>query len=335
MPTPQPEPADDRTSEPDPVTDLEREWGAMGMVRVGDGQSLAVWDNEVDGDAVIFVHGFPQNHRCWERVIAAIRPTGRPLRYVAYDLRGHGASSKSGEASLQRLFQDHQEIVAALKIERYHLVGHDWGGAVGLHVSRYCPEQLLSLVVLNTNYWETHVAGMWHMLVLNIPLGARVAFALAPDAMFDAFMKASLADPAEVNAAVLESYRAVFHDRSATDFWVRLYRSMAVELLRQALPARLGSLIRRSSTVMPCTSKQAFRTPTLIIWGARDTFNPLRIGKGIKAQLKSFGAPVEFIALDHARHFVAEDQPQEVARLVSAHIEACEAGYPLRPRDRN
>ena len=295
------------------------------MVQVSDGQSLAVWDNGVDGDAVIFVHGFPQNHRCWDGVIAAMRPAGRPLRYIAYDLRGHGASSRNGEASLQRFFHDHREIVAALKIERYHLVGHDWGGAVGLHVSRYCPEQLISLVVLNTNYWETHVPGMWHMLLLNVPIGARLAFALAPDVMFDAFVIRSLTNPAQVNAAVLESYRAAFHDRSATDFWIRLYRSMAGELLRQALPASLGSLIRRSPIAMPRTSKQAFRTPTLMIWGARDTFNPLRIGQGIESHLKSFGAPLVFKALDHARHFVPEDRPQDVARLVSAHIEACGA----------
>ena len=303
--------------------DLER--GAMRMVRVNDGQSLAVWDDCGDGDPVIFVHGFPQNHRCWDSVIAAMRLTGRPLRFIRYDLRGHGASSKSGEASLQRFFLDHQEVVAALKINRYHLVGHDWGAAIGLHVSRYCPEQLFGLSVLNTNYWETHIPGMWHLLLLNIPIGARIAFALAPDAMFNAFMKRSLADPAQVSAAVQESYRATFHDRAATDFWIRLYRSMAAELLRQVLPAGLRSRIGRSPIVMPRTSRQAFRTPTLIVWGARDTFNPLRIGKGIEARLKSFGAPVEFIALDHARHFVAEDQPQEVARLVGAHIEACGA----------
>ena len=307
------------------MTGPDLDLGSMRMVQVSDGQSLAVWDNGVDGDAVIFVHGFPQNHRCWDSVIGAMRHSGRPLRYIVYDLRGHGASSKNGEASLQRLFRDHQEIVEALKIERYHLVGHDWGAAVGLHASRYCPEKLLSLVVMNTNYWDTHILGMWHMLVLNIPIGARIAFAIAPDAIYDAFMTRSLACPARVNAAVLESYRAAFHDRTATDFWIRLYRSMAGELLRQVLPAGLRSLVRRSPTAMPRTSTQAFRTPTLIIWGACDTFNPLRIGKGIEAHLKSFGAAVEFTALDHARHFVAEDRPQEVARLVSAHIEACDA----------
>lgn len=294
------------------------------MVQVSDGQSLAVWDNGVDGDAVIFVHGFPENHRCWDEVIAAMRPTGQPLRLIAYDLRGHGASSKGGEASLQRFFRDHQEIVTALKIDRYHLVGHDWGGAVGLHVSRYCPESLLSLVVLNTNYWKTHILGMWHMLLLNVPVVARLAFEFAPDAMFNAFVKRSLAVPANMNVAVLESYRAAFHDRAVTDFWIRLYHSTAGALIRQALPARVGTLIKRSPTVMPRTSKQAFLTPTLIIWGARDTFNPLRIGKGLEAHLKSFGTPVQFVALDQAKHFVAEDQPLEVARLVSAHINACE-----------
>jgi pimeloyl-ACP methyl ester carboxylesterase len=293
------------------------------MVRVSDGQSMAVWDNGVDGEPVIFVHGFPENHRCWDNVIAAMRMVGRPLRFIAYDLRGHGASSKSGEASLQQFFVDHQEIVAALKIERYHLVGHDWGGAVGLHASRYCPERLLSLVVMNTNYWETHVPGMWHMLFLNIPIGARIAFALAPDAIFDAFITRSLTNPAQVNSAVMGSYRAAFHDRAATDFWIRLYRSMARELLRPVLPARFRPLIGRSPIAMPHTSKQAFRAPTLLIWGAEDTFNPLRIGKAIETHLRSFGTPVAFKALDGARHFVAEDRPQDVARLVSAHVERC------------
>ena len=298
------------------------EWGEARMVRASDGELLAVWDDGVDGEPVIFVHGFPQNHRCWDSVIAAMPRAGRPLRYIAYDLRGHGASSKRGEASLQRFFLDHQDILAALKIDRYHLVGHDWGGAVGLHAARYCPEQLLSLVVLNTNYWETHVPGMWHMLFLNIPVGASVAFALAPDAIFGAFIRRSLAEPREVDAAVMDTYRASFHDRAATNFWIRLYRSMATELLRQSLPAALHTLIPRSPISMPRTSKQAFQTRTLLIWGADDTFNPLCIGKGIETHLKSFGAPVEFVALDHARHFVAEDRPQDVARLVSAHVAA-------------
>ena len=292
------------------------------MIRVSDGQSLAVWDDGADGEPVIFVHGFPQNHLCWDGVIDAMRGEGRPLRYIAYDLRGHGESSKSGEASLQRFFLDHRDIVAALGIDRYHLVGHDWGGAVGLHASRYCPEQLLSLVVMNTNYWETDVPGMWHMILLNIPIGAKLAFALAPDGMFNLFVRRSLAAPYEVNAGAMESYRAAFHDRATTDYWIRLYHSMARELLRPLLPARLRSLLGRSPSAMPRTSKQAFQTPTLLIWGARDTFNPLHIGKGIEAHLKSFDAPVQFESLDYARHFVPEDGPQDVARLVSAHIAA-------------
>lgn len=307
------------------MTDFSQVEPQMRMIQVGDGRSIAVWDDEADGEPVVFVHGFPENHRCWEAVISAIRPTRRPMRFIAYDLRGHGESSKEGEASLQRFFIDHQDVLAALNIEHYHMVGHDWGGAVGLHAARYHPEQLLSLSVMNTNYWETHVPGMWHMLLLNVPIGARLAFALAPDLMFNAFIERSLADPARANGAVMESYRAAFHDRATTKFWIRLYHSMAGELIRQALPARLRPLVPRSPIAMPRTSKQAFQTPTLVIWGARDTFNPLPVGKGIEAHLQSFGAPVEFIALEQARHFVAEDRPADVARLVKAHIEASTA----------
>jgi pimeloyl-ACP methyl ester carboxylesterase len=304
-------------------------FGAKRIVNASDGEPLAVWDNAGEGDPVVFVHGFPENHHCWEEVIGAMVALTPQLRFIAYDLRGHGASSKSGEASLQRFYLDHQEILTALGVERYHLVGHDWGGAVGLHEARYRPERLRSLVVLNTNYWETHVPGMWHMLLLNIPVVAPIAFALAPDAMFHAFIERSLAAPRTQQGARMESYRASFHDRDTIRFWIRLYRSMAGELLRQTLPPPMRLLIRRSKVKLPRTSSHAFRTPTLIVWGALDTFNPMRIGYGIERHLKSFGAPVELVALEQARHFVAEDQPQEVARLVSAHI-ATRAAAPDR-----
>lgn len=290
-------------------------------MRASDGESIAVWDQGGDGVPIIFLHGFPQNHRCWKGVISHLALTGRTMRCIAYDLRGHGESSKRGEASLQRLFQDHLDTVAALGIGRYHLVGHDWGGAIGLHVSRYVPEQLLSLVVMNTNYWKTNIFGMWHMLLFNAPFIARMSFKLAPNRMFTAFMVRSLMDDAKVDASTMDSYRAAFHDASAITYWKRLYRNMAKGIVRQALPRYMRSRFRSTFIKQPRTSEQAFLTPTLLIWGALDTFNRLAIGRDIETRLLDYGAQVTFKIVEQARHFVPEDQPEQVGQLISSHIE--------------
>jgi pimeloyl-ACP methyl ester carboxylesterase len=301
----------------------EPEWFApqnKQLIRVSDGESLAVWDQGGSGVPVLFLHGFPENHRCWGRALSQLTLSMPHLRCITYDLRGHGESSKQGEASWQRFFQDHLDLVAALGIDQYHLVGHDWGGAIGLHVSRFHPERLLSLVVLNTNYWKTDVGGMWHMLLLNIPIVAPLCFRWAPDRMFRAFIMKSLVDPGLADASVLASYRAAFEDRPTTSYWIRLYKNMAKGLIRQALPGFLKSKISTSAIAVPRSPENAFRTATTLIWGELDTFNPIPVGRAIEEGLKSYGATVRFEMIADAKHFVQEDQPEHVGRYIADHL---------------
>ncbi len=290
------------------------------LVRVSDGEFLAVWDQGGSGVPLLLVHGFPQNHRCWTQVLSQLAVSTQHVRCIAYDLRGHGDSSKQGEASWQRLFQDHLDLVAALGLDRYHYVGHDWGGAIGLHVSRYHPESLRSLVVLNTNYWKTDIGGMWHMLLLNLPVIAPLCFRLAPGWMFNSFITHSFMDHTSVDVSALDSYRMAFQDPATTAYWVRLYRNMAKGLLRQALPRFLKSTLDSSTVALPRTSEEAFRTPTLLIWGALDTFNPVPVGRVIEKRLRDYGTAVRFEVIADSKHFVPEDQPGPVGRLIADHV---------------
>ena len=294
---------------------------AMRTVRLSDGENLAYWDSGGDGPVIVFVHGFPENHRSWHSVIAALDAgqTAR-FRFIAYDLRGHGESTKRGEASWQRLFHDHLDFVAALGLPRYHLVGHDWGGAIGLHVSRYRPETIESLTVLNTNYWKTDFKGMWHVPLLNAPVLTPILFRLAPDVLFSAFIVRNLQNTGAVEPDTLESYRRAFHDLATANYWMRLYRNTAKSLLRQNAPFSLRKLIRTSALKLPATSPQAFQVPTCLIWGENDTFNPLWIGRDMERRLRSLGAKVELVAVSPSGHFVPEEQPDVVAREIIKHL---------------
>ena len=111
-----------------------------------------------------------------------------------------------------------------------------------------------------------------------------------------------------------------FQDPATTAYWIRLYRNMAKGLLWQALPRFLRSTLNNSAMSLPQTSKQAFRTPTLLIWGALDTFNSIPVGRVIEQRLKGYGAPVRFEVIADARHFVPEDQPVSVVRLIADHV---------------
>jgi pimeloyl-ACP methyl ester carboxylesterase len=104
-----------------------------------------------DGEAVILLHGYPQSAGSWRETMEWL--AGRGFRAIAPNLRGYspGASpSEASEYSMDKLVADVIGIADSQKAERFHLVGHDWGGALAWSVAGTHPKRLLSLTVLST-----------------------------------------------------------------------------------------------------------------------------------------------------------------------------------------
>ena len=83
-----------------------------------------------DAPPVILVHGFPESHRTWRDLVPLL---GDDLRLVMPDLRGFGASDKPQEVAdyaTDILLADLFALADALGIDRFALMGHDWGGAI-------------------------------------------------------------------------------------------------------------------------------------------------------------------------------------------------------------
>ena len=290
------------------------------VIEANDGAKLVVRESCDEGIPVVFVHGFPETHVCWKPLIGALDCHEiRPYRLIVYDLRGFGESSKIGAASLSRFYYDHDTIVSKLKLERYHLVGHDWGGAIALHVARFKPESLLSLVVMNTNYWKTDVLGMWHMIFFNIPLLPEVVFRLFPDRLFNFGMLRSFVNKNRLAPEVRDSYLQMFQDRETTSYWIKLYRNMGRTLLAPKFRI-LKSLVPSNEISPPVRSDRAYQTGISLIWGEKDRFNPTWICRDMEKQLKKRGATVsaEFIA--DSGHFVQEEQPEQAATCLIKHL---------------
>ena len=101
-----------------------------------------------DGDPVVLLHGIPQSSYEWRHVIPHL--TDR-FRVIAPDLRGLGDSSrpttgydkKTVASDVWRLVHDH------LKIDRFFLVGHDWGGPTAFALACAHPEAVQRLAILD------------------------------------------------------------------------------------------------------------------------------------------------------------------------------------------
>ena len=83
-----------------------------------------------DAPPVILLHGFPESHRTWRELAPLL--SGK-LRLVMPDQRGFGDSDRPQEVgayATETLLADLFALADALGIDRFALVGHDWGGAI-------------------------------------------------------------------------------------------------------------------------------------------------------------------------------------------------------------
>ena len=114
-----------------------------------DGLTFDVLDaGPVDGDVVILLHGFPQDAHAWDAVTPVLGGTG--LRTLAPWQRGYcpGATPREIERyEIGELVADVRALADAAGADRVHVVGHDWGGTVAVHLAAAAPETVSALVV--------------------------------------------------------------------------------------------------------------------------------------------------------------------------------------------
>jgi cis-3-alkyl-4-acyloxetan-2-one decarboxylase len=112
--------------------------------------------DEGQGDPVLLVHGNPTWSFFYRDLIIELADHG--FRAIAPDHLGCGLSDKPqtgfnytlGEHidNLVGLIEDH------LELPRFHLVVHDWGGAIGMGVAARFADRVQRIQILNTAAWS-------------------------------------------------------------------------------------------------------------------------------------------------------------------------------------
>jgi haloalkane dehalogenase len=119
----------------------------------GDGLRMAyVQDGPPDGETVVLLHGEPSWSFLWRSVIPVLASAG--LRVIAPDLIGFGRSDKPA-AIAEHSYARHVEWVRAalfdsLNLRDVTIVGHDWGGLIGLRLLAEQGDRLSRFVATNT-----------------------------------------------------------------------------------------------------------------------------------------------------------------------------------------
>ncbi len=113
---------------------------------------FARFGGNVLGPTLLLLHGFPQSHVMWHRVVQALQSR---FFLVLPDLRGYGDSSKvaglpdHSNYSKRNMAQDAVGVMDTLGRDTFYLCGHDRGGRVAHRLALDHPRRVDKLCVID------------------------------------------------------------------------------------------------------------------------------------------------------------------------------------------
>ncbi len=276
------------------------------------GTFTAEVDGPEDGPLVLFLHGYPQSRHTWRAQQPALAAEG--WRTVAIDQRGYSPGvrpdpSEPANYHVDALVGDVVAVAAALghgEDRPFHLVGHDWGGAVAWLVADRHPGALASLGVLSRPHPRAFRAAVEadadgqrhrsrHHKAFHDPDTGRL---LLEDGARR--LRRGLVDNG-VPAADADAYLSVLNDPAALEAALAWYRSVGT----------ISALDAADITV-----------PTLYLWGEHDQSVGRAAAEGTAAHVR---AGYRFVEVVDGGHFLTDDHPAVVTDALRAHVAAYRA----------
>jgi pimeloyl-ACP methyl ester carboxylesterase len=287
------------------MTTRKDERVAMDMTEIAVGPLTfdALADGPEDGDLVLLLHGFPQTSASWRDQITALAAAG--YRAVAPDQRGYSPRARPTDLAayaLPELVGDVVGFADALGAERFHLVGHDWGGAVAWHVAGRHPDRLHTLAVVSTPHPEAlRRAYRGDLGGDQAERSGYMAFFREPDSQ----------DRLLENDAAL--FRLLFAGSGMPEGRERPY----LEAL--GTPQALGAALNwyRAASVADADGLGPITTPTLYVWSSEDVALAAEAAEATAACVEG---PYQFAVLEGVSHWIAEQAPDRLNRLLLDHV---------------
>jgi haloalkane dehalogenase len=267
---------------------------------VADGLRMAyVEAGPADGEPVLLLHGEPTWSYLYREIIPVLAAAG--LRTIAPDLIGFGRSGKPADIA-DHSFARHVEWVRAFAFDALGLrgvtvVGHDWGGLIGLRLATEHAAGVARVVATNTGLptGDQRMPDVW--------LRFREAVRTAPVLDIARLVRSGCTKPLAPEA--LAAYDAPFPDES--------YKA-AARAMPNLVPTEpddpAAGANRRAWQRLSTWDK-----PFLVAFSDSDP-----ITSGMAPILRRTVPGARSVTITGAGHFVQEDAPDQLAAAIAEFV---------------
>jgi pimeloyl-ACP methyl ester carboxylesterase len=299
------------------------------------------------GPLMVFLHGFPEFWYEWHHQIAEF---SRDHTVVAPDMRGYNLSSKPAELSdyaVPKLVEDVRalasELLKSTGGEKFTLVAHDWGGVVAWVFAAIHPQMLDKLVIVNAPHPTifgkllsedpAQQKASQYMLMFRGPQAEETLSANSYAMLTSMVLGAGLKD-GTVTEADRKMYVDAWSQPGALTGGLNYYRASAIgpPVASEAAGRRVEGPAGRGATAPagdpPAAADNSgrgiepaaliVRTPTLVIWGEKDTALLTNNLDGLDRVVST----LTIKRVPDGTHWVVREKPAEVNRLIREFVAA-------------
>lgn len=262
------------------------------------------------GPLVILLHGFPEFWYSWRHQITALAAAG--CHVIAPDMRGYNTSGKPagvGNYDIDALSDDVAALISHAGADRAVVAGHDWGGIIAWWVALRHPDRVEKLIILNAPHpaaalrelrKPSQLMRSWYIFFFQLPWLPEWSIRANHYAMLRAILRRDPVNRRAFTGRDIRRYIAAIAQPGALTSTINYYRAA----FRRG-PRGVRQHLHRIAA------------PTLIIWGERDRY----MEDGMLDGLDRWVNRLRITRLPHASHWVQNDAPQEVNRLMVEFIE--------------
>lgn len=263
--------------------------------------------------AIVFLHGFPETHRTWRRQFAALSDD---FRLIAPDQRGFGGSDKPEGVEpykVARIVEDLIALADALGLDRFTLVGHDWGGAIAWAAALAHPDRIERLVIVNAPHpliFQKSLiddpdqrAASQYIRAFRSPIAEAGLKAMGLEAFFDRVFGAEN-DRGQISEEDKEAAIAEWSRDGALAAMLNWYRAseLTVPEVGEKAHAPLWTHLPFPQVTVP----------VLVIWGLRDTaLLPVQLD-GLAGQVPD----LRIATVGDGGHFIPWQRPEAVTAAI-------------------
>jgi pimeloyl-ACP methyl ester carboxylesterase len=261
--------------------------------------------NPSDGEAIILLHGFPETSHMWEETMQHLHKQG--YYCIAPDMRGYSPGARPRGVrnyAIKDIAKDIILIGEAKRLKKFHLIGHDWGSAIGWSIVGLYPEKVKSWLAMSV----PHLTALGEAVKQDSAQKKMSAYAKVFQLRYlpELVLKGNdfkrlkeecwyLSDSSEV-----EAYKSVFSQKRALTTCLHYYRKNWNKMLE------ISKMLNIS----------AVKTPTTLIWGSEDT----ALGrKAVEESDQYMKGPYELVELK-ASHWLIQDARDKVWEAMDAHL---------------